>query len=208
MTDKRMGPKPDAQAGEKLFRALRELEIQFLNGGHSVQTSIQKLLKDHKFTPANEMGKYLVAQSILKRDPDNGSHKKPYYFYNGPRLSVQYCNELILQMKIERAADKKTIKVHDSNYEETVDRSVKSPMGANLKTPDTKLIVDIGKVEKSLIIEKAKNDLKQEMLDEAIEIRDKARDHIEELSQSLEEARRVAEEYEIVVRYLLPKKPF
>lgn len=94
----------DDQAGERLFKALRELEIQFLNGGHSVQTGMKALLTDHDCAYTHQMAKYLVEQSIVKKDPDKGNKNKPFYYYNGPRLSVKYCNDLYLQMKLDNKA--------------------------------------------------------------------------------------------------------
>lgn len=88
-------------AGEALYKALRTLEIEFLNGGNSVVGSIHVLLGKYDVPYRQEMAKYLKSQSIIKRDENKGSYKTPYYWYNGPQLSVRYCNELFTQMKLE-----------------------------------------------------------------------------------------------------------
>ena len=101
------GPKPDEQAGEKLFRALRELEVAFLDDGRKLQVSLQGLLKKYNFTPRNEMGKYLIEQSIVKKDLSMSTHKKPWYYYNGPRLNLKVCNEWITGMRLNKTLDEK-----------------------------------------------------------------------------------------------------
>lgn len=107
----------DKQIGEKLFTALRELEVQYLNGGYSVQTGVEALLKAHKCMWVHDMGKYLVAQSILVLDSKSSIRSRPYYYYNGPKLSVKYCNNLYTAMKLEKVTDKKISepKVNNSN---------------------------------------------------------------------------------------------
>lgn len=131
-----MGMKANPENGKRLFDALRELEIQFLNGGYSVQTSLNKLLKSYKVPYVKELTRFLIEQSIVKKDEKNSKVRKPFYWYNGEKLTVKYCNSLILQMKLGRSADAKAssegyilkslYEDHKKEFDELEDRYMKA----------------------------------------------------------------------------------
>jgi len=88
----------ETPAGEKLFKALRELEVAFLNDAGTVKTGLTVLMKKYDVPISNYVTKYLFENSIVKHS-DQSTKREPIIYWNGPRVSVQYCNELLRSIR-------------------------------------------------------------------------------------------------------------